>query len=299
MPSIQSKSLYETGGNFIGLILLSLFAFLCVYPFYYILINSLSGVRAIAKGVFFLPQDFTLEAYLNLKSIPGLGSAAVVSTMRTIVGSLLSTFCCSFPAFLITRRNVPIRKIIYRFFIFTMYVGAGFIPSYLVNTRLGLRNNFLVYILPGAVGAYSIILVKTYIESMPSSLWESAEIDGAGIMRIYWQLIVPLAKPILACLIIFAAVGQWNSWADDLFYMAGSKGRNLHVLQFLLYQNMQSNMAAAIRNVGTAGAAAAMEVPPMTLRMAMTFVTVLPILCVYPVMQRHFVKGIMLGAIKG
>jgi ABC-type glycerol-3-phosphate transport system permease component len=178
-----------------------------------------------------------------------------------------------------------------------MYINAGFIAHYILISNLGLKNNFLVYILPYGVSAYYIILIKTYIESMPSSVWESAEIDGAGVLRIYAQIIVPLAKPILACIIIFAAVFQWNAWADDLYYMVGSKARNLHCLQFLLYQNLQSTVGSSFRDSG--GDAGMMNVTPTTLRMAMTFVTVFPILCVYPIMQRHFTKGIMLGAVKG
>jgi multiple sugar transport system permease protein/putative aldouronate transport system permease protein len=179
-----------------------------------------------------------------------------------------------------------------------MYINAGFIPYYLVISNIGLRNNFLVYILPSAISAYYMILIKTYIESMPMPLWESAEIDGAGILRIYASIIVPLAKPILACIIVFSAVSQWNSWADDFFFMMGTKARNLHCLQFLLYTSLQSNIAAAVKG-GGAAAGAAIKINPTTLRMAMTFFTVLPILCVYPFMQRYFTKGIMLGAIKG
>ena len=149
-------------------------------------------------------------------------------------------------------------------------------------SNIGLKNNFLVYILPSAVQAYFIILVKTYIESIPGELIESAEIDGAGLVKIYFKLIIPLAKPILACIIVFAAVNQWNAWADDMYFMQGRK--------------LQSNVVSS-----TAGAAAgaAIKVSSTTLRMAMSFITVVPILCVYPFMQRFFTKGIMLGAVKG
>jgi multiple sugar transport system permease protein/putative aldouronate transport system permease protein len=283
----------------LNLFILTIFAFSCIYPFYFIFINSLSSSQAVLKGVFFLPVDFTLASYKELQTVSGLSWAILISIARTVSGSLLTMVCSSFAAYILTRRNTPAKKIIYRFFIFTMYINAGFIPYYLLISRLGLINNFLVYILPGAVSAYYIILIKTYIESMPTALWESAEIDGAGVLRIYFKIIVPLAKPILACIIVFAAVGQWNAWSDDLFFMRGSKARFLHCLQFLLYSNLSQNMSTAVKNAGSAAAAAAIKVTPMTLRMAMTFITVLPILCVYPLMQRYFTKGIMLGAIKG
>jgi multiple sugar transport system permease protein/putative aldouronate transport system permease protein len=282
--------------NFFNLLVLGLFAFSCIYPLYFIFINSLSLPTEVTNGVFLLPKGFTLDAYDKLKHIPGIGSSIIISILRTVVGSLFTTFCSSFSAYILTRRHMLARKFFYRFFIITMYINAGFIPYYLLISNLGLRNNFLVYILPYGVSAYYIILIKTYIESMPTAIWESAEIDGAGILKIYFNLIVPLAQPILACIIIFAAVFQWNAWSDDLFFMLGSKARNLHCLQFLLYRNLQSNIVV---QGGGATAGAAIVTTPTTLRMAMTFVTVIPILCVYPLLQRYFTKGIMLGAVKG
>lgn len=280
-------------------LLLTIFAFICVYPLYYIFINSFSAPSEIIKGVYLFPRDFSIEAYKHLGEIPGIGSSVIVSVLRTVIGSFFTAICSSFVAYLLTFENMPLRKPMYRFFILTMYVNAGFIPVYLLYTNLGLKNNFWVYILPTAVSAYFIILIKTYIESIPSALRESAEIDGAGILTVYFRIILPLAKPILACVIVFAAVNQWNAWADDMFYMQGSKARDLHCLQFQLYQKLQSNMAASISSNSSAAAGAGLKITSSSLRMAMTFVTVLPILCVYPFMQRYFTKGIMLGAVKG
>jgi multiple sugar transport system permease protein/putative aldouronate transport system permease protein len=284
--------------DILNILIVGLFAFLCIYPLYYILINSFSSPLAVGRGVFLAPVEFTLEAYKQLNSISGIGSSIFISVGRTVVGSLWTTFCSSFAAYILTRRHLPIRKILYRFFIVTMYINAGFIAHYLLISSLGLKNNFLVYILPYGMSAYYLILIKTYIEnSMPASVWESAEIDGAGVAMIYGRIIVPLAQPILACIIIFAAVFQWNAWADDLYYMLGARARNLHCLQFLLYKNLQSTMSSAVRDNSVASGQ--MDVTPTTLRMAMTFVTVLPVLCVYPFMQRYFTKGIMLGSVKG
>lgn len=288
-----------TAFSILNFTVLTLFAFICIYPLYYIFINSFSSPSEIAKGVYLFPRRLSVEAYKHLGEIPGLASSVVISVLRTVIGSLLTALCSSFVAYLLTFANMPMRKFIYRFFILTMYVNAGFIPVYLLYTKLGLKNNFLVYVLPTAVSAYFIILTKTYIESIPSALRESAEIDGAGILTIYFRIILPLAKPILACIIVFAAVNQWNAWADDMFYMQGSKAKDLHCLQFLLYQKLQSNLAASISSNSAASAASGIKITSSSLRMAMTFVTVLPILCVYPFMQRYFTKGIMLGAVKG
>ena len=264
---------------------------------WYIFINSWSSPAAVNRGVYFIPLEFTTEAYTNLVQIPGLTSSIFVSFARTIFGTILTVLCSSFTAYLLADKFLPAKKFLYRFFIITMYVNAGFIPYYLTISALNLRNNFLVYILPTAVQAYFIILIKTYIESIPGEMIESAEIDGAGIFRIYAQIIMPLSKPILACIVVFTAVNQWNTWSDDMFFMQGRGAANLHCLQYLLYQNLQSNVVTSVGAGAAAGAA--VKVSSMTLRMAMSFVTIFPILCVYPFMQRYFTKGIMLGAVKG
>ncbi len=282
--------------DIINIIVMALFTFACVYPMWYIFINSFSSVHAINVGVYVLPREITFEAYKEMVKIPGLTSSIFIAFARTIIGTLLTIACSSFCAYLLADRDLPVRKVLYRFFILTMYVNAGFIPYYLTISKIGLKNNFLVYVLPAAVQAYFIILIKTYIESIPGELVESAEIDGAGILKIYARIILPLSKPIIACIAVFAAVNQWNSWADDMYFMQGRKAANLHCLQYVLYTKLQANI------VTTADAAAAGAVPKVSsqsLRMAMSFITIVPILCVYPYMQRYFTKGIMLGAVKG
>ncbi len=282
--------------NIINILILGAFTFICVYPLWYIFINSFSSPQAINRGVYFIPREFTLEAYKQMIDIPGLTSSIGIAFARTIIGTLLTLVCCSFTAYLLSDRDLPKRKLIYRFFILTMYINAGFIPYYLTISAIGLKNNFLVYVLPAAVQAYFIILIKTYIESIPAELVESAEMDGAGLIKIYYRIILPLSKPILACIVVFAAVNQWNAWADDMYFMQGRKANGLHCLQYLLYTKLQSNV---VNSTAGAAAGANMAVSSNSLRMAMSFVTVIPILCVYPYMQRFFTKGIMLGAVKG
>ena len=282
--------------NIINILILGAFTFICVYPLWYIFINSFSSPQAINRGVYFIPREFTLEAYKQMIDIPGLTSSIGIAFARTIIGTLLTLICCSFTAYLLSDRDLPKRKLIYRFFILTMYINAGFIPYYLTISAIGLKNNFLVYVLPAAVQAYFIILIKTYIESIPAELVESAEMDGAGLIKIYYRIILPLSKPILACIVVFAAVNQWNAWADDMYFMQGRKANGLHCLQYLLYTKLQSNV---VNSTAGAAAGANMTASSNSLRMAMSFVTVIPILCVYPYMQRFFTKGIMLGAVKG
>ncbi|MBR0465143.1 MAG: carbohydrate ABC transporter permease [Clostridia bacterium] len=294
-PKIQQKAKW-TIHEVVICVIVGLFAFMCVYPLWYIFVNSFSTPAAVNRGVFLIPIDFTTEAYGEMMKIAGIGSSIWIAFARTITGTCLTLACSSFAAYLLANKDLPTKKLLYRFFIITMYVNAGFIPYYLTISNIGLKNNFLVYILPTAVQAYFLILIKTYIEGIPAELTEAAEIDGAGILRTFWQIILPLSKPIIATIAVFAAVNQWNAWSDDMFFMQGRKSASLHCLQYLLYQKLQQN---AVNTQAGAAAGAGVKVSNSTLRMAMSFVTVVPILCVYPYMQRFFTKGIMLGAVKG
>lgn len=283
-----------TAFDVINSLLLFIFGMICIYPLYYIFINSCSSPAEVVKGVYFFPRKFDISAYVSIMNIPNILNSVCISVARTVLGSIITVLCSSFVAYLLTHKDLVLKKFFYRYFIITMYVNAGFIPYYILINRLGLKNSFLVYIIPGAISAYFIILVKTYIESLPDSLQESAEIDGAGVFTIFSKIIFPLCLPITACLIVFSAVGQWNSWVDNLYFITDNR---LDTLQYLLYKQLQANMSEAVK--GSAAAASAVKITPTTLRLAMTFITVLPILCVYPFMQRYFVKGIMLGAVKG
>jgi ABC-type glycerol-3-phosphate transport system permease component len=177
-----------------------------------------------------------------------------------------------------------------------MYFSAGLIPWYILMMNLGLKNNFLLYVLPGAMGAYFVILAKTYIESLPISVEESAKIDGAGVMTIFFRLIVPMSLPIIACLTVFCSVGQWNTWSDNFYLVNDPK---LSTLQYLLYMNLANETAKITDVTATSDLLRDRAVSAIGLRYALSMLTVIPILCVYPFMQRFFVKGIMLGAVKG
>jgi len=281
--------------------LLILFAFLCMYPFYYIIINSFSDPVETAKGVYFWPRGWTFTSYEQLMQIPSIFQSIFISVARTVVGTIITVFCSAFIGYMVTKKELPFRSTIYRLIIITMFFNSGLIPWYMLMKTLYLKNNFLLYVLPGAVSAFFIILVKTYIESLPASMEESAQIDGAGTWTIFVKIIFPLSLPIIACIAVFTAVGQWNSWADNFYLVTDS---NLNTLQYLLYTNLKSNMADIMRTSAsgtTQGAALASsgKVTPMSIRYAMTVITVFPIMLLYPFMQKYFVKGIMLGAVKG
>ena len=202
--------------------------------------------------------------------------------------------------YLVTKQEMWHRKFWYRFLVITMYFNAGTIPWFLNMSMLGLTNHFAAYIIPGIVAPYNIILVKTYIESIPSELEESALMDGAGFLVVFRKIIWPLSKPILATIAIFGAVGHWNSFTDSLILMQNAP--ELYTLQHRLYiyLNTSSNLAQIMSTGGSAATAAAQSaMSTKVLKYTISMVTVIPILLVYPFMQRYFEKGIMLGAVKG
>lgn len=279
-------------------IILSLFMLMCIYPFYYIFIYSISEPSKVVAGITLLPAGFTLDNYRKILELPGIGHAALISVLRTGIGTFITVCCCTFFAYLLTKREMFLRKFIYRFLIVTMYFSAGLIPWYLTMRTLHLNNNFLLYVLPGAISAFDIILIKTYIEQLPPALEEAAIIDGAGYLTVFRKIILPLSGPIVATIVVFEAVGQWNSWQDNFFLV---QNENLTTLQLMLYNylNQASQIASQSMQDLTRGGIKNIQITPETVRMTITMIVTLPIIFVYPFMQRYFVKGIVLGAVKG
>lgn len=277
--------------------ILTLLVIITLYPFYYIFIYSISDASMIHKGITLLPAGFSLQNYKSVFELKGVAQAALISTARTVLGTVLTVICSSFFSYLVTKKEMIFRKAVYRFVIISMYFNAGFIPWYLTMRALGLRNNFLLYIIPGAVNAFFIILIKTFIEQMPQALEESAKIDGAGYITIFAKIIFPLSKPIIATVAVFCAVGQWNSWIDNFFLV---ENPNLKTLQLMLYEYLSQAQAIATASARelTSGEVAK-RLSPEAIKMTLTMVVTFPILLVYPSMQKYFVKGIMMGAIKG
>ena len=288
--------------NIFNYLIFGLFTLICVYPFYYLIINTISANDLSANGAInFLPKGFHLENYKQVLQLSGLGTAALVSLGRTVLGTVCTVLASAFLGFMFTQEKMWGRKFLYRFMVITMYFNAGLIPMFITMKTLHLTNTFWVYVIPAIVQPFNIILVKTYVESIPKALQEAAEIDGAGIMRIFVKIILPACTPIMATVAIFSAVGQWNSFQDTLIYITDQK---LYSLQYLLYTyiNQASSLAAMVKNnAGTAMnmAAIATQQTPTSIRMTVSVIVVLPILFVYPMFQRFFVKGIMIGSVKG
>ena len=277
-----------------------LITIVCFYPFYYLIINSISANDLSAAGkIILLPQKIHLGNYEKVLKLSGLIQAVGISVARTVIGTAGTVLASAFLGFMFTQEKMWKRKLWYRFVVITMYFNAGMIPMYITMKNLHLTNTFWVYILPVIVQPFNIILVKTYVESIPKSLQEAAEIDGAGLMTIFRKIILPTSKPILATVAIFAAVGQWNSFQDTLLYVTDQK---LYSLQYLLYTyiNQANSIAAMAKSSGTANLAnVATTLTATSVRMTVAVVVVLPILFVYPFFQKYFVKGIMIGSVKG
>lgn len=278
------------------------FSLICTFPFYYIFINTLSANDLSAKGdVIFYPRGIHFQNYIDVFKIPGLWDATVISVGRTVIGAALTVAASAFLGFMFTQEDMWARKFWYRFTIITMYFNAGIIPWYLTMKSLNLTNNFMAYILPAIVSPFFIILVKTFVESTPKELQQAAEIDGAGIFTFFIKIMLPIIKPILATVAIFAAVGQWNSFQDTLLLVTDNK---LYSLQFILYQyiNQASSLSKMI-NLQNSGAnimqSLATQQTTTSVRMTVTIIVVTPIILIYPMFQKFFVKGVMIGAVKG
>ncbi len=297
----KKESVSDKIADIIIVLIFLIFTIMCVYPFYYMFINTISANDLSAAGdILFWPKGIHFQNYKDVLSLDGLGNAAFVSVARTVIGTVNTVLGSAFLGFMFTQKDMMGRKFWYRFTVMTMYISAGMIPWYITMMKLHLLNNFLAYVLPCIVSPFNIILVKTYIESTPKELQEAGIIDGAGTMTIFARIMLPICKPILATVTIFSAVAQWNSFQDTLFLVTDTK---LYTLQYVLYQyiNQASSLASLFKNTSSmdALASAATAQTPTSVRMTVTAIVVLPILLVYPAFQKHFVKGIMVGSVKG
>ncbi|MHA7965573.1 carbohydrate ABC transporter permease [Paenibacillus sp. CAU 1782] len=295
MPVKEKFSLF----HLINYTVFAMITIICVFPFYYLFINTISNNDLSSRGlVMFYPMGIHWSNYVDVFKIPGLGQAAFISVVRTVAGTVLTVAASAFLGYLFTKKMWG-RKFWYRFLVITMYFNAGLIPWYLTMLNLGLTNNIMAYILPAIVQPFFIILVKTFVESTPVALQESAQIDGAGYFKIFTSIVFPLITPILATIAIFSAVTQWNSFTDTLFLVTD---QNLFTLQFILYRYMNEATSIAQLMRQSSGAMdlnLANMATPTSIRTTVSMVVVLPILMVYPFFQRYFVKGIMIGAVKG
>jgi putative aldouronate transport system permease protein len=287
--------------NIINYTFFALFTFVCIFPFYYLFINTISDNQLVSLGqVTLYPKGIQFQNYVEVLKIEGLSSAAMTTVARTVLGTIWSVGGSAFLGYLVTKNEMWHRKLFYRLIIITMYFNAGLIPWYMNMRALGFLDNFWAYVIPWLVSPYNVILVKTFIENVPQSLEESAHLDGAGYIVSFTKVILPLITPIMATLAIFCAVSQWNSFVDTMVLMPSGKN---YTLQYVLYkyQSEASSIAAMMRSTQDAASISNLSTKQtaLSVRMTVAMVVVFPILLVYPYFQKYFVKGILIGAVKG
>ena len=280
--------------------------FLCVitiYPFINTLAISLNdAVDSMRGDIYLWPRKFTLLNYIKLfTENKNILRSTFISASRAIVGPALGVTSSMILAYTLSRREFVLRKLFTKILVYTMYFSGGIIPIYMLMRSLGLINNYLVYILPTMIGAYNVMVMRSYIDGLSTSLIEAAKIDGASEYKILFSIIIPLSLPVLAVVTLFVAVSQWNAWFDTMMYTSGNKA-----LSTLQYELQKVLMASRMLSEAAGDSASALSsslnlsgiVTPTSIRAAMTIIAILPILCTYPLLQRYFISGLTLGGVK-
>ncbi|WP_034342444.1 carbohydrate ABC transporter permease [Deinococcus misasensis] len=279
-------------------VVLLLVVIVTLYPFLNVLAISFNASSDTVKGgITIFPRAFTFDNYRTIFSFGSIPQAFLISVLRTVVGTVLSLIACSMVAYVLSRKDFVFRNFLSRYLAITMYVSGGMIPFFILIRDLHLMNTFTVYILPGLVNVFFIFMIRSFIDALPYELQESAKLDGANDFTIFWRVILPLCKPVLATAALFIAVGQWNSWFDT--YLFNGSNPDLTTLQFELMKILQSTQTGQDAVNGNDMARNMQQVSPESIKMAITMVTTVPILMVYPFLQRYFVAGMTLGAVKG
>ena len=272
-----------------------MFVIITLYPVLNTLAISLNdGTDALRGGIYLLPRKFTWKNYITVLQKDNLIMGAYITVARTVIGTALALFANAILAFIVSRKRFMFKKQLSLFWVITMYVNGGMIPPFLLFKTLHLTNSFWVYVIPGMFSAFNMLVIRTYMNGISDSLEESAQLDGAGYTTIFLKIISPLCKPVYATVALFVAVGQWNSWFDAMLYNRMSA--NLTTLQYELMKLLssvtnQGNSVEAMKN-------AAGSVTPTSVRAAATILTMLPIICLYPFLQRYFVTGLTIGGVK-
>lgn len=286
--------------NYIFLILLMV---VTLYPFLNTAAISLNQANdTIRGGIYLWPRLFTWDNYAYVFKEASVFHATMISVLRSVIGTVVTVFCSAMVAYTISRQDFVLRKFVTLAFILTMYFNGGLIPNFLLVRELGMLGTFSVYIIPGIIGVFNLIIIRSFIDGLPESILESARIDGAGDFTTFIKIVLPLCVPVLATVALFTAVYQWNSWFDVFLY--NSSYQELSTLQYELQKILQnSNASLSARTASdafaNAGNEAANAVTPMAVRATMTIVASLPIIMVYPFLQKYFVKGMMVGGVKG
>ncbi|CQR58297.1 MULTISPECIES: carbohydrate ABC transporter permease [Paenibacillus sonchi group] len=296
--ALTGKSWADRIFDFIVYLVVLIVIVVTIYPFLNVLAISLNdSVDSVRGGITIYPREFTWDNYLKIFTFSGLVTGFKISALRTVAGTLLGLISASMLAFTVSRPDFQGRKFVSTFLAMTMYISGGMIPVYMLVKDLGMMNSFAVYIVPGLVSAFNVFVIRSFIDGLPYALQESAKLDGANDFTIYLRVILPLLKPALATISLFLAVGQWNAWFDTYLYNGSSP--HLTTLQYELMKVLQTTTSGNNGDYrSNIASMASNQVSPESLKMAITIVVTVPILMVYPFIQKYFVKGMTLGAVK-
>lgn len=272
--------------------LLILLSLLCLLPFLYVVAVSMTPEsEVLRRGIVIIPETFTFLAYKEVFNSHGIGQAYKITLFRTIAGTLLNVFFTVIAAYPLSKKYLPGRSPFLLFIVFTMMFGGGLIPTYLLIRSLGLLNSPWVLIIPQLISAFNLVIIKGFFEQLPAEIEESARVDGASELQSLWRIILPLSLPVLSTISLFYAVGHWNSYFDAIVYINDSSLMPLQVILRNILLNVSTQSADSLANSGA--------VSTFAVQMAAVVVTTIPILIVYPFMQKHFTKGVLLGSVKG
>ncbi len=288
--SLGDKIFYLCNGIF-----MIAFVVITLYPVLNTLVISFNdGTDALRGGIHLWPRKWSIKNYQTVLTKDNLVTGAYITVARTIIGTLLALITNALLAFIVSRKRFLFKKQLSLFWVVTMYVNGGLIPTFLLFKGLELTNSFGVYVIPGMLSAFNMLVIRTFMNGIPDSLEESAQLDGAGYMTIFIRIISPLCKPVYATVALFVAVGQWNSWFDAMIY--NRMRSDLTTLQYELMKLLSSvtNQGGSVENLKNAAGA----VTPTSVRAAATIVTILPIIMLYPFLQKYFVTGMTLGGVK-
>ncbi len=278
-------------------ILMLIFTLVCIYPFYYVLIVSLNDpLDAQRGGLYLWVRSFSFENYKAIFKTSELLNAYQITLFRVIVGSALHLILTAMFAFALTKKHFVFRKFLTWWMLIPMYFSGGIIPTYVVMDMLGLVNNVIVYVLPHLLATFHILILRTFLNELPAALEESAVIDGASDFSLFWRIVMPLSTPVLATVALFIGVFHWNDWFSGFTYMTSE---DLWTAQNVLLKIIQTNEASNIASISKMDSGFKATVTAESVKMAMLVITTVPVIVIYPFLQKYFVKGMMLGSVKG
>ena len=292
----------RTVGGELFTIINAIFMIAVVVITLYPVLNTLAvsfndGTDALRGGIYLWPRKWSLQNYSTVLQKDNLITGAYISVARTVLGTVFGLAANALLAFIVSRKKFLFKSQLSLFWVITMYVNGGMIPVFLAYKGLGLTNSFWVYVIPGMLGAFNMLVMRTYMLGISDSLEESAQLDGAGYMTIFIKIISPLCKPVYATVALFIAVGQWNSWFDAMLYNRMSDQYTTMQYELMKLLSSVTNQGATAETMQNAVEAAG-AVTPTSIRAAATIITMLPIVCLYPFLQRYFVAGLTIGGVK-